>query len=51
MCIVSIDKIIGFFFLLIVVLFDDLWMRKLNVDIIYDLIVYNIISILIELGD
>lgn len=51
MCIVSIDKIIGFFFLLIVVLFDDLWMRKLNVDIIYDLIVYNIISILIELRD
>lgn len=30
---------------------DDLWMRKLNADIIYDLIVYNIISTLIELRD
>lgn len=51
MCTVSIDKITGFFFLSIAVSFDDLWMRKLNADIIYDLIVHNIISTLIELGD
>lgn len=51
MCTVSIDKITVFFFLSIAVSFDDLWMRKLNADIIYDLIVYNIISTLIELRD